>query len=106
VVRSALTRTWFETGPGVEHCIARVRSSRARVKAVLTAYLPGRREFWARACARAAFALQLEPAAYGALARSLALVGREIVGDAPLETIPLMRQIAETTVGAFENRPS
>jgi hypothetical protein len=105
VVGGALTQPWFETGPGVERCIARVRGSKARAKAVLTAYLPARREFWARACARAAFALQLEPAAYGALARSLALVGREIVGDAPLETIPLMWQIAETTVGAFDNRP-
>jgi hypothetical protein len=104
VVGGALKQPWFEAGVGVERCIARVRGFKPRARAVLTAYLPERREFWARACARTAFALQLEPAAYGALARSFALVGREIVGGAPLESIPLMRQIAEITVGVFESR--
>jgi hypothetical protein len=102
VVGGALKQPWFEAGAGVERCIDAVRGTRARVKAVLTRYLPQRREFWARACARTAFALNLEPAAYGELARSLTLVGREILGDAPLESIPLMRRIAETTVDAFE----
>ena len=104
VVDDAFSQPWFESGVGVERCIASVRGAKARTRAVLTKYLPQRREFWARACARTAFALNLEPATYRILAQSLALVGREIAGGAALESIPLMRRIAETTVGAFESR--
>lgn len=95
---------WFEAGEPVESLLAPIRGAKARAKAVLNAYLPKRREFWARACARTAFALQLEPGANGARARSLALVGREIASGAPLDGIPLMRQIAEMTVSAYESR--
>jgi hypothetical protein len=36
--------------------------------------------------------------------KQLALVGRDIASDAPLDQIPLMKQVAETSVRAFERR--
>jgi hypothetical protein len=35
----------------------------------------------------------------------LALVGRDIASGAPLDQIPLMRQIAEVSVQVFEEQP-
>jgi hypothetical protein len=35
----------------------------------------------------------------------LALVGRDIASDSPLDQIPLMKQVAEISVRAFESRP-
>jgi len=71
---------------------------------MLGGYLRERRAFWARACAMSAFALSLGGKPERAMGRNLALVGREILSGAPLEHIPLMRQIADTTVLAFEDR--
>jgi hypothetical protein len=34
----------------------------------------------------------------------LALVGRDIASDLPLDQIPLMKQVAEISVRAFERR--
>ncbi len=104
VTDEAPEQPWFEAGQSVETLLTPIRSGRTRAKAVLNDYLPKRREFWARTCARTAFALQLERGAYGELAHSLALVGREIAGGAPLAEIPLMRKIAEMTVSAYESR--
>jgi hypothetical protein len=100
----AQDQPWFEAGEGVESLLAPVRGAKARAEAVLSEFLPKRREFWARACARTAFALQLERGVHGELACSLALVGREIAGGAPLANIPLMLKIAEVTVAAYESR--
>jgi hypothetical protein len=36
--------------------------------------------------------------------KQLALVGRDIASDLPLDQIPLMKQIAETSARAFERR--
>jgi hypothetical protein len=104
VVDGALEQPWFEAGENVERLLASVRGAKARVKAVLTGYLPERREFWARTCARSAFALLMQPRAHGALGRSLALVGRDLADGAPLSEMPLMRRIAEMTVSAYESR--
>jgi hypothetical protein len=104
VIDGALEQPWFEAGENVERLLAPIRGAKARVKALLTAYLPERREFWARTCARSAFALLMQPRAHGALGRGLALVGRDIADGAPLSEIPLMRRIAEMTVSAYESR--
>ena len=100
----ALEQQWFEAGEPVERLLAPIRGARARAKALLAAYLPERRAFWARNCALTAFALRLDRKAHGALGRNLALVGRDIAGGKALDEIPLMRQIAEMTVRAYESR--
>ncbi len=104
VIGGALASPWFEAGEPVERLLAPIRGPKARANALLSAYLPERREFWTRACALTAFVLQLDRKTFGALGQNLALVGREIASGAPLETIPLMREIAATTVKAYESR--
>jgi hypothetical protein len=101
----ALADIWFEAGEPVERLLGPIRGARTRAKAMLTAYLPERRAFWTRACALTAFVLQLDRKAYGVLGRSLALVGRDIAAGAPLDRIPLMRQIADISVRAYESQP-
>ena len=103
-VGGVLEQPWFEAGEPVERLLGPIRTQKARIKALLTAYLPQRREYWTRVCALTAFALELDRKAYGLMGVNLALVGREIADGAPLETIPLMRQIAEGTVAAYQSR--
>jgi len=65
-------------------------------------YLPGRRAYWAKTCALSALALR-GPATKkpGPYAFELALLARDIASDKPIEKLPLMRAIAETTAEAF-----
>jgi hypothetical protein len=51
-----------------------------------------------------AFALSLGGKPDRVQGLNLARVGREILTGTPLASIPLMRQVAETTVLAFEDR--
>lgn len=102
--RAKAALAWFEGGEPIERLLRPVRGSTARARALLSGYLPQRREFWGRICAMSAFALSLGAKPERALARSLALVGREILSGKALETIPLMRQVADTSVLAFEDR--
>jgi len=101
----ALGQQWFEAGEPVERLLAPIRGAKARVKALLSAHLPERRAFWARNCALTAFVLRLDRKAYGAIGRNLALVARDIAAGVALDEIPLMRQIAEMSVRAYESRP-
>ena len=103
-IGGALEGPWFEAGEPVELFLQPIRGVKARVKAMLTVYLPERRLFWVRAMALTAFALQMDRRAFGSLGSSLALVGREIASGAPMDKIPLMRQIADTSVRAFQSR--
>jgi hypothetical protein len=105
VLGGALAQQWFEAGEPVERLLAPIRGAKARAKALLAGYLPERRLFWTRNCALTALALQLDRKTYGALGRHLVLVGRDIAEGKALDEIPLMREIAETTVSAYESRP-
>lgn len=103
-VGGALEQPWFEAGEPVERLLGPIRTAKARVKALLTAYLPQRREFWTRTCALTAFALELDRKTYGLMGVNLALVGRDIADGIALDKIPLMRQVAEATVEAYQSR--
>jgi hypothetical protein len=70
----------------------------------LLAYLPERRLFWARQCAISALAMRADKKTRHSLWKQLALVGRDIASDLPLDQIPLMKQVAEISVRAFERR--
>ena len=105
VLGGALAEQWFEAGEPVERLLAPIRGAKARAKALLASYLPERRAFWTRNCALTAFALQQDRKTYGALGRHLALVGRDLAEGKPLDEIPLMRDIAEMSVRAYESRP-
>jgi hypothetical protein len=89
---------WFEAGQALEDLLRPLKSNTKRMAAVMTTYLPARRQFWARQCAISALAMRAEAGRW----KRLALVGRDIAADLPLERIPLMKQIAASSVRAFE----
>jgi hypothetical protein len=106
VLYSALTENWFEAGEEIEDLLYPVRGQARRLETVLKVYLPTRREFWARQCAFSALAMggDCKSRLSNQLWKQLALVGRDIASDKPLEQIPLMRKIAAITVEAFESQ--
>jgi hypothetical protein len=95
---------WFEAGEALEDLLYPVKGSKRRVAKLLKDYLPERRSFWARQCALSALAMRGVRKTHHALWVQLALVGRDIASDMPLDQIPLMNQIAEISVQAFESR--
>ncbi len=99
ILHEELADQWFEAGEAVEEFLGPLKGHKRRVAALLKTYLPPRRPFWARQCAVSALAMRGDAASPW---KQLALVGRDIASDLPLERIPLMQQIAEMSVGAFE----
>jgi hypothetical protein len=95
---------WFEAGEAVEDLLYPVKGSRQRVAKLMKAYLPERRLYWARQCALSALALRGDEKTRHSLWKQLALVGRDIASDLPLDQIPLMKHIAEISVRAFARR--
>jgi hypothetical protein len=71
---------------------------------LMKAYLPQRRAFWARQCAISALAMHGDKKTRHSPWKQLALVGRDIASDLSIDQIPLMKQIAEMSVRAFESR--
>jgi hypothetical protein len=95
---------WFEAGEALEDLLYPVRGSKQRVTKLLKAFLPERRAFWARQCAISALVMRGDEKTGRSAWKQLALVGRDIASDVPLDQIPLMKRIAETSVQVFESR--
>ena len=95
---------WFEAGETLEDLLYPVKGSKQRVAKLMKAYLPERRAFWARQCAISALAMRGVGKTVRSAWKELALVGRDIASDVPLDQIPLMQQVAKTSVRAFESR--
>jgi hypothetical protein len=96
--------SWFEAGEAVERLLQPLRTRKRRIEAVTAQLLPTRRTFWAERCAWMAATLK-EVADEGDNTWSeFALVARDLVGERPLEAIPLATRIAAATVEAFEQR--
>jgi hypothetical protein len=104
IVDSEFAYQWFETGEALEDLLYPVKGSKQRVAKLMKAYLPERRAFWARQCAISALAMHGDKKTRHSPWKQLALVGRDIASDLPLDQIPLMEQIAELSVRAFESR--
>jgi hypothetical protein len=94
---------WFEAGEALEELLYPIKGSKQRVAKLMKDYLPGRRPFWARQCAISALAMHGDPKNRHALWRQMALVGRDIASDIPLEQMPLMKRIAKVSVQVFES---
>jgi hypothetical protein len=103
VLDSGFEYQWFEAGEALDDLLYPVKGSRQRVIKMMNAWLPERRHFWARQCALSALAMRSDGKTRDATWKQLALVGREIASDVPLERIPLMKQIAEVSVEVFES---
>ena len=101
---SEFSYQWFEAGELLEDLLYPVKGSKQRVAKVIKAYLPERRAFWARQCAISALVMHNDKKTRYSSWKQLALVGRDIASDLPLDQIPLMKQIAELSVRAFESR--
>ena len=95
---------WFEAGEALEDLLYPVKGSKQRVAKLMKSYLPERRIFWARLCAISALAMRGDEKTRHSPWKQLALVGRDIASDMPLDQIPLMKQVAEISVRAFESR--
>jgi hypothetical protein len=104
ILDSEFAYQWFEAGEALEDLLYPVKGSKARVAKLIKTYLPERRSFWARLCAISALALRGNEKARHSPWKQLALVGRDIASDLPLDQIPLMKQVAEISVQAFESR--
>ena len=106
ILDSDFTENWFEAGEALENLLYPVRGTKRRIEKVLNNYLPTRRAFWARQCAVSAFAMggDRKSRMSNDLWKHLALVGRDIASDRPLDQIPLIRKIAAITVEAFESQ--
>jgi hypothetical protein len=89
----------------LEELLYPVKGFKQRVAKLMTDFLPERRLFWARQCAISALAMRSGEKVRPWPWKQLALIGREIASDVPLDQIPLMKQVAETSVRAFERRP-
>ena len=96
--------SWFEAGEAVERLLQPLRTRKRRIEAVAAQLLPRRRRFWAERCAWMAATLR-EGADEGDNTWSdFALVARDLLGERPLDGIPLAKRIAAATVEAFEQR--
>lgn len=106
ILDGELTENWFEAGEALENLLYPVKGKARRIGKVLNVYLPTRREFWARQCAFSALAMggDSKSRLSNNFWKQLALVGRDIVSDKPLNQIPLMNKIAAITVAAFESQ--
>ena len=104
LLESELQYQWFEASEDLEHLLYSIKGSKQRVAKLLKTYLPERRLFWARQCAISALAMRGNGKTRHSPWKQLALVGRDIASDLPLDRIPLMKQIAEISVQAFETQ--
>ncbi|MGQ0446659.1 MAG: hypothetical protein ACT4O2_16455 [Beijerinckiaceae bacterium] len=95
---------WFDAGEALEDLLCPVKGTKQRIAKLMKTYLPERRLFWARQCAISALSMRYEVKARHSPWKQLALVGRDIASGLPLDQIPLMRQIAEISVRAFERQ--
>ena len=104
ILESELEHQWFEAGETLEDLLYPIKGFKQRVAKLMTAFLPERRVFWARQCAISALAMRSGEKVRSWPWKQLALVGREIASGVPLDQIPLMKHVAETSVRAFERR--
>lgn len=100
---SEFSEQWFETGEVVEDLLYPVKGSKKRIATLMKSYLPERRLFWAKQCAISALVLRAKKGG-SSVWKQMALVGRDIASDIPLDQIPLMNAIAKLSVEAFEIR--
>ncbi len=98
----AFPESWFESGVAVDEVLRPRRRFAERVRALVQHHLPRRREFWARQCALSALALSGPGGeAPPALSVEFALVGRDLMSVKPIETLPIIRAIAEQSARAY-----
>ena len=99
--RIDLRHQWFDSNEALDALLKGVRGHAQRLHKVMDGYMPGRRAFWARQCARSALAMQGDMAGPDSLGRAFALVGLQVASDAKLEDVQLLRMVAESSISAY-----
>ena len=100
MLKNEIAQGWFEAGDAVDAILDDARTPTEAVGMLLEAYLPKRRAFWASQCALSSLALK-DSASRGESWKKLALVGRDILRDVPVNDIPLMQRIANRSALAY-----
>ena len=101
IAESQFAENWFEAGEELDALLAPVRAGKKREATILDEFLPGRRGFWVRQCALSAYALRNDDPSPHATWKLLALTGREIASEKPLNAMPLMRRVAQSSAMAY-----
>ncbi len=101
IVESPFVQSWFEAGEGVDKLLGSTKARKLATRKVLNEYLPARRPFWAMLCATTALVFKSRSGNPDEAWKSFARIGRAIASQAPLDSIPLMEQIAARTVEAY-----
>ena len=96
--------SWFEAGEAVEGLLRPLRTRKRRIEAVSAQLLPARRSFWGERCVWMAATLKESAEDGDSTWSDFALVARDLLGERPLDAIPLATRIASATVEAFEQR--
>jgi hypothetical protein len=96
--------SWFEAGEAVEGLLRPLRTRKRRIEAVSAQLLPTRRSFWGERCAWMAATLKESAEDGDSTWSDFALVARDLLGQRPIDAIPLATRIASATVEAFEQR--
>ena len=104
ILDSEFKYQWYEAGEALKDLLYPVKGSKQRAAKLIKSYLPERRHFWVRQCAISALALRGDKKTHHSSWQQLALVGRDIASDLPLDQIPFMKQVAKISVRAFEDR--
>ena len=81
--------------------LAPIKAKKQREKKILNEFLPRRRAFWTRQCALSALTLRDDNPSPDAHWKLLALAGRDLASEKPLDSMPLMRRIAKSTAEAY-----
>lgn len=96
-IRHRLFDSWFEEGDDIDRLLSGKQPARAkRVDAVLSGPVAANRQRWGEMLAWTAITAKRQPD--GPDWREIAIVARELLGDRPIDNIPIARQIAEQTV--------
>jgi hypothetical protein len=101
IAESPFVQSWFEAGEGVDKLLGSTKARKLATRKVLNEYLPARRPFWAMLCATTALVFKSRAGKPDDAWKSFARIGRAIASQAPLDSIPLMEQIAARTVEAY-----
>ncbi|MEO1609394.1 MAG: hypothetical protein AAFR90_08605 [Pseudomonadota bacterium] len=96
-----MLESWFEDSEEVRQRLAKRTSRKNKITWLLSGPLQQQRHFWAQLVAWTAFGIQKN--ADGSDWQSLSIVAREILQDRPLDEIPLMHEIAATTVDIHQS---
>ena len=96
-----MLETWFEDNEEVRKYLAKRMSKKKKIEWLLTGPLQQHRQYWAQLITWTAFGMKCNPDDLDW--QSFAIVAQEILKGRPLNDIPFMQSIAETTLDVHKS---